>query len=149
MEIYWDKVPDGCEEILEKLVRRGLEYINAPDNAEVSISFVDRSEIQRLNLEYRGIDNSTDVLSFPFTEPAEWMQNSEYPIALGDVIICTDIAKEQALNFGHSTERELGFLVVHGLLHLAGYDHMNPEEDKEMRLAQRAILDFMPLEGLM
>ena len=142
--IYWEK-PPGAE--FEVLVQRGLEYINAPKSAEVSISFVDRDEIKELNREYRGVDKPTDVLSFPLTEPGEWMMAPDLPagrpIALGDIIVCTDIAREQADTYGHSFERELGFLLIHGLLHLAGYDHMEPEEEKRMRRAQRDILGDM------
>ena len=140
MEIYWDNLPDGCEELLTSLIKRGLEYIGAPLKAEISVSFVDRDEIKKLNRQYRDIDRDTDVLSFPFTKPEEWQKDSDLPIALGDIIICTDVAKEQAEIYGHSPERELGFLTVHGLLHLAGYDHTEPGEEEQMRQAQREIL---------
>lgn len=140
MDIYWDNLPEDCEGLLTNLLKQGLEHIEAPPKAEISISFVDRDEIKALNHQYRGIDQETDVLSFPFTEPDQWPKDSDFPIALGDIIICTDVAHEQAETYGHSLERELGFLVVHGLLHLAGYDHMNPDEEEQMRQAQREIL---------
>ena len=140
MEIYWDNLPEDCEELLASLIKRGLEYIGAPSKAEISVSFVDREEIKELNRQYRDIDQDTDVLSFPFTEPGEWQEDNDLPTALGDIIICTDVAVEQARAYGHSLERELGFLMVHGLLHLAGYDHMDPDEEKQMRQAQREIL---------
>ena len=139
VDIYWDNIPNKCEELLSDLVKRGLIYVNAPSSAEISISFVDQNEMKYLNKEHRGIDKVTDVLSFPFTDPLEWI-DSGLPLALGDIIICTDVAQEQAVEYGHSFERELGFLVVHGLLHLAGYDHMDPEEEEHMRKAQRDIL---------
>lgn len=142
MEIYWDNLPEGCETLLTGLIKKGADYVHAPKQSEISVSFVDKEEIRKLNLEYRGIDKETDVLSFPLTEPKAWAELESFPaIALGDIIICTDIAEEQCKHYGHSFERELGFLTVHGLLHLAGYDHMNPSEEEEMRKAQRDILE--------
>ena len=145
--IYWDE-PEN--EKYTDIIIKGLKYIGAPQSAEVSISFVSREEIQELNRDYRGKDNPTDVLSFPMTT-AEEMTTAEdltvaadgqetRPIALGDIIICTDVAQEQAETYGHSLDREINFLLVHGLLHLAGYDHEGPEEEMEMRQAQRDIL---------
>ena len=138
MEIYWDNLPEGCEKLLTDLVKKGMKHVNAPEPSEISISFVDKKEIRRLNLEYRGIDKETDVLSFPVMERKEWETAPIVP--LGDIVICTDTAKEQAEGCGHSFERELGFLTVHGFLHLAGYDHMDTNEEEKMRDAQREIL---------
>lgn len=145
MEIYWDNLSEagwaGCEEMLTVLIKRGLEYVAAPESSEISISFVDRDKIRELNRQYRGLDKVTDVLSFAFTRPEEWASVSpDMPVALGDIIICTDVAREQADTYGHTLGRELGFLTVHGLLHLAAYDHENEEEEAEMRRAQREIL---------
>jgi len=137
--IYWDGIEEAHKEFLKGLIKRGLEHVNAPALSEISVSFVDKDEIRELNRDYRTIDEPTDVLSFPLSSPDEW-QDSDIPTALGDIIICMDIAREQADEYGHSFERELGFLLVHGLLHLAGYDHLNPEEEAEMRQAQRDIL---------
>lgn len=138
MEIYWDNIPNNCETMLTKLIETGTKFVGAPESSEISISFVDKEEIRELNLEYRKIDKDTDVLSFPTMEPEEWKKAPL--VALGDIIICTDKAREQAETYGHSFERELGFLLVHGLLHLAGYDHMDEEQEQEMRKAQREIL---------
>ena len=144
MEIYWDNLAEagwaGCEVMLTALIKRGLEYVGAPEISEISISFVSRDEIRELNRQYRGLDQVTDVLSFAFTRPEEWTAVSPPALALGDIIICTDVAREQADTFGHSLGRELGFLTVHGLLHLAGYDHEDAEDEREMRKAQREIL---------
>jgi len=137
--IYWDNIPIDTEDKLEALLKKGFEYVNAPKNSEISISFVDSDEIQRLNKEYRAKDSPTDVLSFMLSDPSEWKE-SEIPTALGDIVICEDIAKQQAETYGHSLERELGFLLIHGLLHLAGYDHMTAEDEEKMRQAQREIL---------
>jgi len=162
MEIYWDNLQEagwaGCEEMLTALIKRGLEYVDAPEMSEISISFVDRDEMRELNKQYRGVDKVTDVLSFALTQRDEWLlsppngpapdslplgapsSSSNRPIALGDIIICTDVAREQADEYGHSLGRELGFLIVHGLLHLAGYDHIEAEDEECMRQAQREIL---------
>ena len=138
MTIYWDNLPDGYEEVLSELANRAGQYINAPENSEISISFVGPDEIKELNNNHRGIDEVTDVLSFPFTDPAQW--DTDLPLALGDIVICTDIAQEQAQLYGHSLKRELGFLFIHGILHLAGYDHIKFEDEEGMREAQREIL---------
>ncbi|MCL2421877.1 MAG: rRNA maturation RNase YbeY [Defluviitaleaceae bacterium] len=144
MEIYWDNLPPDCETLLTDLIKSGLAYVKAPANIEISISFVGKDEIQELNHQYRDINQVTDVLSFPFTEPESWHKSdspsNDMPTILGDIIICTDVAREQAETYGHSLARELGFLTIHGLLHLAGYDHMNPEDEESMRQAQREIL---------
>lgn len=137
--IYWDGGDESQQKFVEDLIKRGLDYLKAPKLSEISISFVDRDEIKSLNYEYRDMDEVTDVLSFPLSNPEEWKDDG-IPTALGDIIICMDVAREQALEYGHSFERELGFLAIHGLLHLAGYDHINPEEENEMRHAQRDIL---------
>ena len=141
MIVYWDNLPnDTCKKMLQELIRRGLKYTNAPKLSEVSVSFVSKEVIKGLNVQYRGVDNITDVLSFPFCSPEEWQKNKGMPVVLGDIVICTDVAREQAELYGHSLKRELGFLTVHGLLHLVGYDHMQPEEEEQMRQAQRDIL---------
>jgi len=143
MEIYWDNIPECCEKLLTGLITRGLHYVGAPHNSEISISFVNQDEIRILNRDYRNIDKETDVLSFPFTDPKDWQNKSDMPLALGDIIICMPVAQAQAETYGHSLGRELGFLTIHGLLHLAGYDHMEPEEEERMRQAQREILEEM------
>jgi len=137
--IYWDGIEEEYKEFLASLIKCGLNYVNAPALSEVSISFVDKDEIRELNRDYRNIDEPTDVLSFPLSKPAEWT-DCDIPTALGDIIICTDMAREQANEYGHSFKRELGFLIIHGLLHLAGYDHLNQEGEGIMRQAQRDIL---------
>lgn len=109
--------------------------------AEVSILLVDDQRIQELNREYRQIDQPTDVLSFPQWEVEEWNQAVEgEPILLGDIVLSVTRARVQSESFGHSLEREWGFLVVHGFLHLLGYDHQSPEEEREMFSRQEEIL---------
>lgn len=97
---------------------------------EVSLILVNEEEIRRLNRDYRKIDRATDVISFPDAE-----DNFR-----GDIFICIEKVNEQAKEYGHSREREFAFLLVHGLLHLQGFDHMNPEDEKVMIQKQEEIL---------
>ncbi|WP_342562444.1 rRNA maturation RNase YbeY [Paenibacillus sp. FSL R7-0345] len=121
------------------------------DKGEVDLTFVDNDRIHELNLEYRGIDRPTDVLSFAMNEAGEdepeiiyaSRDNEEFaevPNTLGDIIISVTRAKEQAEEYGHSLERELGFLFVHGFLHLLGYDHQDAESEAEMMSKQEQVL---------
>lgn len=109
---------------------------------EVSLSFVDDETIRELNRDYRGIDSPTDVLSFPmFEDEAERIAAQEEGSLLwGDIIISVPTAKRQSEEYGHSLEREIGFLFVHGFLHLLGYDHETEEQEKEMFALQEHIL---------
>ncbi|AVP37172.1 rRNA maturation RNase YbeY [Staphylococcus felis] len=111
------------------------------EDAELSVTFVDEEEIQAINKEYRNKDRVTDVISFAFEEQEELFEGVDLPRVLGDIIICTDVAKAQANEYNHSFERELGFLALHGFLHLLGYDHMNDEEEREMFGRQKIILN--------
>ncbi|SFS82046.1 rRNA maturation RNase YbeY [Marininema halotolerans] len=111
------------------------------ENAEVFLLITDVEEIHRLNKEFRGVDRGTDVLSFPQWEPGEKRQaESDMPMPLGDIVISLPHAKEQAKEYGHSLERELAFLAVHGFLHLLGYDHGTEEEESRMFTRQEEIL---------
>lgn len=111
---------------------------------EMSVSFVDIEEIHKINKEYRGIDRPTDVISFALNDEVEGeisIIGGDETNYIGDIIICVDIAKEQSQAYNHSFERELGFLAVHGFLHLLGYDHQTEEEEKEMFSKQEIILE--------
>ena len=110
----------------------------------LSVSFVDAQEIQRLNREYRGKDAVTDVLSFPQFDPYEYMQDWD-EVALGDVVICEERARQQAEEFGHSYERELIYLFVHSCFHLLGYDHETEEEKKVMREKEEKVMTELDL----
>ena len=102
-------------------------------NAEVNVTFVDDDEIHRLNLENRDIDRPTDVLSFPLGEGGEYDTDPETGLVmLGDVVISMETAQRQAREYGHSLVREIAFLTVHSMLHLLGYDHMEPDEERDM-----------------
>ncbi len=113
---------------LDSVIERVLKHEKV-ENAIFSIIFVSNSEIQKINKEYRGLDRVTDVISFALED------NLEYPICprvLGDIYISIPRMKEQAIEYGHSEKRELAFLVVHGLLHLLGYDHTKGEEEEKV-----------------
>ena len=134
MEIYYDdrqddiKITDEIKNLIEKSIAAVLKVENLDENVEVSVSFVGDEEIRDLNRDYRGVDKSTDVLSFPMDD--EFIIVSRI---LGDVIINTRRVMEQAKELGHSNERELSYLTVHSILHLLGYDHMEDEDKREMR----------------
>lgn len=111
--------------------------------AEVSVTFVTDEMIREINREYRGKDSATDVISFAMEEMGEdepEISGAYETRMLGDIIISLERAKEQAEEYGHTYERELGFLAVHGFLHLLGYDHMNKTDEKEMFGRQEEIL---------
>ncbi|HEY9898262.1 MAG TPA: rRNA maturation RNase YbeY [Pantanalinema sp.] len=126
--------------VAEMLVAAGVE-----DRAEVSVTFVDDAAIHALNLEHRQKDRPTDVLSFPQFEPDEDFPPEPIPFSLGDVVVSVETAARQAEEYGHPFEREVGFLLAHGLLHLLGHDHQTPDEEAEMRARQRALLEAVGL----
>ena len=139
MDIYWDDgglLAAGQIEMLTRVALAAVEHVAALDASEVSISFVGEDEIRGLNRDYRGIDAVTDVLSFPVGDGL----NIGAGRPLGDVVICMDVARGQAQEYGHSINRELAFLVVHGMLHLLGYDHGDAEAEAEMCRVQEEIL---------
>lgn len=140
---HTELVKDEWYEQIEKLLNFAKQEEQINEDAELSITFVDKSEIQEINKMYRDKDKVTDVISFALEEDEPYIDMSEFniPRVLGDIIICTDVAQEQSESYGHSFERELGFLALHGFLHLLGYDHMNEEDEKEMFGRQDAILN--------
>ncbi|MDW4088473.1 rRNA maturation RNase YbeY [Staphylococcus saprophyticus] len=126
---------------IDKLLTFAKEQENIEEEAELSVTFVDKDEIQEINKMYRDKDKVTDVISFALEEDEPEITGIEMPRVLGDIIICTDVAQEQADSYGHSFERELGFLALHGFLHLLGYDHMNEQDEKQMFGRQNQILN--------
>lgn len=123
---------------LPKVIDKALE-MEKVKNATFSIVFIDDEEMHEMNRKYRGIDRTTDVLSFAFEDN----QKMEYNIRqLGEIFVSIPKMKEQALEYNHSETRELAFLVVHGILHLLGYDHtLGEKEEKEMFARQELILN--------
>ena len=132
--------------LIEKVISEALRYEGVNDNTEVSVTIVDNEEIRKINNKFRNIDRATDVLSFPLIDfDNESLPDDGSKIYLGDIIISIERAKEQAKEYGHSIDREIGFLTAHSMLHLLGYDHMEPEEEKEMFAKQEEILNNLGL----
>jgi probable rRNA maturation factor len=154
VKIYWadeqDKYSAGrkMKALIEKAIRGTLECEKFERDVVVSVTFTDNEGIREKNREFRDIDRATDVLSFPMYD----MANGDLPeegmdCELGDIVLSLERAAEQAVEFGHSYERECAFLTVHSMLHLLGYDHVNSEEeDEEMRAHQRVIMTHIGLE---
>ena len=127
-------------DVLKPLLLYARSYEGLDDTElEFSVIIVDNERIHKINKEYRGIDRPTDVISFAL-EDSEGVELENYRI-LGDIYISIDEVKEQAKSYGHSERRELAFLTVHGFLHLLGYDHMEPDEEKIMFAKQEEILN--------
>jgi probable rRNA maturation factor len=146
---------EPIDEHLQSLIVKSLEAaaVHEDVSGEVVVTIVSNERIHELNRDYRDVDRPTDVLSFAMNEPGEgemeiFLDESDledFPNMLGDIIISLPKAKEQAEDYGHSLERELGFLAVHGFLHLLGYDHGSEEEEKEMFSRQDAVLEQIGL----
>ncbi|MDY3948347.1 MAG: rRNA maturation RNase YbeY [Bacilli bacterium] len=122
---------------LKEVINHTLEVMDAKESI-FTIIFVTKEEIHELNKQYRGVDRVTDVISFAL-EDVNDVSLSDIRV-LGDIYICIDRMKEQAIEYNHSETRELSFLTVHGLLHLLGYDHQTKEEEEIMFNLQRKIL---------
>jgi probable rRNA maturation factor len=123
----------------ERLAAFVLEREEAPANVELSIAIVDLAEMEHLNGEYRGKEGPTDVLSFPCDDPCAVLGPGE-PVTLGDVVIAPEVAEAQASEYGHTVEEELNLLLVHGVLHLLGYDHEDDAEAEAMQVRERSLL---------
>ncbi|WHX99355.1 rRNA maturation RNase YbeY [Neobacillus sp. DY30] len=139
-----DQLSDEQIADIEKLLNFAAEQENVEEGSEVSVTFVSNERIHEINREYRAKDAPTDVISFAMEELGEGeivLKGEELPRVLGDIIISIPKAEEQAKEYGHSFIRELGFLSVHGFLHLLGYDHMEKEEEEKMFSRQKEILD--------
>lgn len=134
---------ESYENFYLELMDVTFKKLNIKCDPIVSVSIVDNRYIHKINKKYRHIDRPTDVISFAFLDgenDRDKILFSKGPVALGDIYISLEKAKEQAIEYGHSLHRELSFLFVHGLLHLLGYDHMNEIEEKEMFQLQEEIL---------
>lgn len=149
---FFEKHEDLFEEI-QKVIAKCLEVEKVPYESEISLTVVDKEEIRSINHEYRDIDRATDVLSFPQIDPesngiidwekldeTEVMNYDTNHIMLGDIVLCYEVADEQAKSYGHPLKREVCFLVAHSMFHLLGYDHMNEEDEKLMIAKQNEVL---------
>lgn len=139
--------------LLEEVIEKGL-YVEGVDyQVEINVLLTDNSQIREINKEYRGIDRYTDVLSFPaieYNDPLDFSKVELSPdiyfnmeteeLILGDIVLSLECAVAQAKEYGHSTKREFAFLIVHSLLHLLGYDHIEEADRKVMEDRQRLIL---------
>lgn len=134
-------IDEDTKNQIESLLTFAAKKENITEEAELSISFVDEEEIQAINRDYRDKDKVTDVISFSLEEDEPEIEGLDMPRVLGDIIICLEVAKEQAESYNHTLSRELGFLALHGFLHLLGYDHMTEEDEKEMFSRQDEILN--------
>ena len=140
---------------LEKAISFAVQQETGGDNFEVCLSLTDGEGIRKLNCEYRGIDKETDVLSFPLLErePGQrgefWDEQDIDPqtneVMLGDIVLSVEAAHAQAEEYGHSFEREAVYLCVHSVLHLLGYDHIQPEDKLLMRRREEEIMDALGL----
>lgn len=150
---YGKTLPFEACKLAEQVARQCLDYEGCPYEASVNLLLTDNEAIRQMNRQFRGIDRETDVLSFPalnyqvpgdFTEAEDSLADSFHPetgeLLLGDIVISADRMLEQAENYGHSPVREFAFLVAHSMLHLMGYDHMEPEEARVMEQKQEEIL---------
>lgn len=146
---------DEFEELARTVCERVLDTEGCPYEAEISITVTDNEGIRELNSRFRGIDSPTDVLSFPMTgfpspacyeileEEADCFNPETGELLLGDIILSEERAREQAEAYGHSLKRELAFLMAHSMLHLLGYDHMEPLEASVMEQKQEAVLQSL------
>lgn len=158
MTLYFDEegeltLPLECQKVAKQVIEAALDYVECPYEAEVNLLLTMNEQIHEMNLEFRGIDRPTDVLSFPMVEYPEpgtfdFLEEQEecfHPesgeLMLGDIVISKEKVIAQAEEYGHSILREYAFLIAHSMLHLTGYDHMEDEERRIMEAKQNEIMN--------
>ncbi|WP_301108136.1 rRNA maturation RNase YbeY [Sporosarcina sp.] len=145
-----ETVGKQSEELITELLNHAAKMEKLDGLYELSVTFMDDDAIQAVNAEFRGKDKPTDVISFALEELSEGevaiVHEQDMPVVLGDIIISIETAQRQAEEYNHTFERELGFLALHGFLHVLGYDHMDEEEEREMFGRQNEILTSFGLE---
>ncbi len=154
LEIYFEdetaRVDDKIEDLIRKLLNHAAKEEELAGEMEVSVTFMTDADIQEVNATYRGKNVPTDVISFALEELTEGevaiIPEEGMPTALGDILISVETAERQAGEYGHDFNREIGFLALHGFLHLLGYDHITEEEEVEMFGRQKEILASFGLE---
>ena len=151
IEINYDEIDELPKEesLIKTVIETVLKEENIIQDLEVYVTFTNNDQIHKINKETRNVDRPTDVLSFPMFEREEVhslkeISKKEADI-LGDIIVSIEKVKEQALEYGHSFERELAYLVTHGMLHLLGYDHIIEEEKEQMRKREEEILEKLKI----
>ncbi len=138
----WGELDDNWLRRLDEILPLYAEQEGLPDDMVIGLTFTDDDAIQEINRETRGIDRATDVLSFPMYERDDEIELFEDELApFGDIVLSVPHAQAQAVEYGHSVEREVCYLIVHGLMHLAGYDHIEDDDKAEMRAAEEALLN--------
>ncbi len=156
--IQWEYGPDEAErkhytEVFERILEAALQEEGVKQPVEIELNVVDDKAIHEMNRQYRQIDRATDVLSFPLWDlspgqaAAGLSEDEADPetghICLGNIVLSWDHVVTQAEEYGHSTERETAFLVLHSMLHLLGYDHMEAAEEEQMSSKQKKILETL------
>ncbi len=136
----------AAEALIKDVIHTTLAEEGFDDIAEVSVTLVDKDAIHALNKQYRDKDAPTDVLSFTTYTEDGFDAFEDEPVFIGDIVLCYDVAKAQAEEFGHSLTREVGYLVCHSCLHLLGYDHMTEEEKAEMRDHEKHVMSKLGIE---
>ncbi|MDR0914496.1 MAG: rRNA maturation RNase YbeY [Oscillospiraceae bacterium] len=140
------KIPTGIRMLVRRCCNAVLTMENFKDSAEISVTFVNNSQIKELNTQYREIDAETDVLSFPMGENGVYDTDPETGCKiLGDIVISLEKAAEQAELYNHSFQREVGYLTAHSCLHLLGYDHMTDLDKVHMREKEELVMDMLGL----
>ena len=155
MLINFDNLSFGYKGLIKKIYHQALrETGNNVEGVEVSIAFIDEDEIKKLNIQHRNVNKVTDVLSFPMLDIIYPQTLKDYEIEkmpngnlyIGDIVICKQVAKRQAKEYGHSLKREVSFLALHGLLHLLGYDHIKKSDEKIMMKKSEEILNSLKIK---
>lgn len=154
LDIYFNDetatVDKKVEELIQTLLNHASQEEALTGEVEVSVTFMTDQDIQAVNAEYRGKDVPTDVISFALEEVTEdevaVIVEEGMPTVLGDILISVETASRQAAEYGHDFNREMGFLALHGFLHLLGYDHITEEEEIVMFARQKDILASFGLE---
>lgn len=153
-------VDEKLNNLLEEAIRLALKEEDVKDECEISVIFVDNDEIKNLNKEFRNIDKETDVLSFPMLDYpdnkvfkevySDYVFDESYldegRLVLGDIAISLEKAKEQSIEYRHSFEREVVYLIVHSVLHLLGYDHMNDKDKMLMRSREEYMMNKLNIK---
>ena len=145
------EVSPDLENLLKSVCEAVLKYEEIDEKCEVNVMFADNDGIRKINLEQRNVDRATDVLSFPFLDGKNGditVSDSDFYegyLTLGDIVISLERASEQAEQYGHSFEREVGFLTCHSMLHLLGYDHICDADRVIMRRKEEEILKILKL----
>lgn len=162
MRIYFEEEGNlslslEAEKLAQEVAEAALDLLGCPYEAQVNLLLTTNEDIHKLNLEFRGIDRATDVLSFPMNDyeiPGDfsWLEDRDDAfdpesgeLLLGDIVISKEKVLSQAEEYGHSAKREFAFLIVHSVLHLCGYDHMEEEERLLMEEKQREILEKLKI----